>query len=173
MREPARAGTPGGRGWRARPSPVTPETGEPVLMFQLAGRYFAVDLTRVEQVLDYRRPTRTPQRPPHVEGVIEHRGRFFALTALRKRLGIPDPGPERPPIVLLTGIGPDPVQGLLVDQVLRVLTLARETVLAPPPRVFGIRAEFIRGVANAGGHPLVWLDAAKLLTSAEPVTLLA
>jgi len=157
---------------RARASSGTPETGEPVLMFQLAGRHFALDLLRVEQVLDYRRPTQTPRRPPNIEGVIEHRGRFFAVAALRKRLGIPDPGPERSPIVVLTGIGPDPVLGLLVDQVLRVLTLAREAVLPPPPRVFGIRAEFIRGVANAGGHPLVWLDAVKLLTSAEPVTLL-
>ena len=60
-----------------------------------------------------------------------------------------------------------------MDQVVRVLSLPVEKVLAPPPRVFGIRSEFIRGVANAGGRPVVWLDEAKLLTSAEPITLLA
>jgi len=157
---------------KARTS-ATSENGEPVLMFQLAGKNFALDLTRVEQVLDFYPPTPTPRRPPNIEGIIQHRGRFLAVTALRKRLGVTEPGPARPPIVLLTGIGPDPVLGLLVDQVFRVLTLARDAVLPPPPRVFGIRAEFIRGVANAAGHPLVWLDAAKLLGSAEPVTLLA
>jgi chemotaxis signal transduction protein len=39
--------------------------------------------------------------------------------------------------------------------------------------MLGIRAEFIRGVANAGGRPVVWLDEAKLFTSEEPITLLA
>jgi chemotaxis signal transduction protein len=84
-----------------------------------------------------------------------------------------DPGPAYPPIVLLTGIGQDPAVGLTVDQVMQVLSLPPEGVLAAPPRVFGIRAEYIHGVASEGGRPLVWLEVAKLLTSAEPVTLLA
>jgi purine-binding chemotaxis protein CheW len=145
----------------------------PVLTFQLAGKSFAVELTRVQQVVEYREPTRTPRRPPFVEGVIPHAGEFVPVVSLRKRLGYPEAGPSRPPIVLLTGIGEDPLVGVIVDQVLRVLPLPRDGVLAPPPRVFGIRAEFIRGVANAGGRPVVWLEAAKLLTSTEPVTLLA
>jgi len=39
--------------------------------------------------------------------------------------------------------------------------------------MFGIRAEFIRGVANEGGRPVVWLEDAKLLISPEPIGLLA
>jgi chemotaxis signal transduction protein len=57
--------------------------------------------------------------------------------------------------------------------VVRVVSLPADKVLPPPPRVFGIRAEFIRGVANAGGRPIVWLDETKLLTSAESITLVA
>lgn len=144
-----------------------------VLMFHVAGKQFAVDLARVQHILDYQPPTPTPRRPPHIEGVIEHQGRYLAVASLRRRLGIEEPGSARPAILLLTGIGADNLVGLMVDQVLRVLSLPSEKVLAPPPRVFGIRAEFIRGVANAGGRPVVWLDEAKLLTSAEPITLLA
>ena len=92
---------------------------------------------------------------------------------LRKRLGVEGPGPENPAILLLAGIGKDAMLGLMVDQVVRVLLLPAEKVLAPPPRVFGIRSDFIRGVANASGRPVVWLDETKLLTSAEPITLLA
>jgi len=43
----------------------------------------------------------------------------------------------------------------------------------PSPRVFGIRAEYIRGVANASGRPIVWLDIVKVLTATEGITLLA
>ena len=144
-----------------------------VVLFQLAGKSFAVELGQVEQIIDYRPPTKTPRRPPHVEGVIEHRGRYLALLNLRKRFGVAEAGPAHPAVLLITGAGPDPRVGLVVDQVLRVLSLPSDGVLTPPPRVFGIRAEYIRGVANAAGRPLVWLDVTKLLATAEAITLLA
>jgi purine-binding chemotaxis protein CheW len=144
-----------------------------VLMFLLAGRQFAVDLTRVQHILEYQAPTRTPRRPPFVEGIMQHKGRFLPVVSLRKRLGVEGPAPLHPAILLLAGIAGDSVVGVMVDQVLHVLSLPLEKVLAPPPRMLGIRAEFIRGVANAGGRPLVWLDETKLLTSDEPITLLA
>jgi purine-binding chemotaxis protein CheW len=144
-----------------------------VVLFQLAGKSFAVELCQVEQIIEYREPTKTPRRPPHVEGVIEHRGRYLAVLNLRKRLGVAEPGPAHPAVLLITGVGPDPRVGLVVDQVLRVLSLPSDGVLTPPPRVFGIRAEYIRGVANTGGRPLVWLDVTKLLATAEAITLLA
>jgi purine-binding chemotaxis protein CheW len=144
-----------------------------VLMFLVAGKQFAVDLDRVQHILDYQTPTRTPRRPLYVEGIIQHKGRFLPLVNLRKRLGVDQPDSENRAVLLLAGMGQDPLVGLMVDQVVRVLSLPADKVLAPPPRVFGIRAEFIRGVANAGGRPVVWLDEAKLLTSEEPITLLA
>jgi purine-binding chemotaxis protein CheW len=143
-----------------------------VLMFLVMGKQFAVDLNRVEQIIEYRPPTRTPRRPPCIEGVIEHRRRFCAVASLRQRLGVADPGPAHSAILLLRETDRDPLVGLVVDQVVRVISLPPDSVLPPPPRVFGIRAEFIRGVANAGGRPVVWLDEAKLLMSTEPVTLL-
>jgi purine-binding chemotaxis protein CheW len=142
-----------------------------VLMFLVTGKQFAIELSRVQHILDYQTPTRTPRRPLYVEGVIQHKGRCLPLMSLRWRFGVPEAGPENPAILLLRGIGQDPVVGLLVDQVVRVLSLPE--VLPPPRRVFGIRSEFIRGVANAGGRPVVWLDEAKLLTSDEPIILLA
>ncbi|MBI4735132.1 MAG: chemotaxis protein CheW [candidate division NC10 bacterium] len=144
-----------------------------VLMFLVAGKQFAVDLDRVQQILEYQPPTRTPRRPPNVEGIIRHKGRYLPLVSLRRRLGVEEPGSTSSAILLLSSIGRDPLVGLTVDQVLRVLLLAPDKLPPPPPRVFGIRVEFIRGVGNAGGRPVVWLDVVKLLTSDEPITLLA
>lgn len=144
-----------------------------LVLFQVAGRAFAVELGQVEQIIEYREPAKTPRRPPHVEGVMEHRGQFIAVLNLRMRFGVTGPGPAHPAVLVVTGAGPDPRVGLVVDQVLRVLSLPSDGVLTPPPRVFGIRADFIRGVANAGGRPLVWLDVTKLLAAVEPITLLA
>jgi purine-binding chemotaxis protein CheW len=144
-----------------------------VLLFFVGGKQFAVDLARVQHILDYQTPTRTPRRPPFVEGIIQHKTGYLPVVSLRKRLGVEGPGPVHPAILLLAGVGQDPVVGLIVDRVVRVVSLPADKVLPPPPRVFGIRAEFIRGVANAGGRPIVWLDETKLLTSAESITLVA
>jgi purine-binding chemotaxis protein CheW len=161
----------------AQANPKSGTTGQGVevrvVLFQVAGKSFAVDLARVEQIVEYREPTRTPRRPPYVEGVIEQRGVYLALVSLRRRFGLAEAGPAHPAILLLTGVGSDPLVGLVVDQALRVLSLPTEGVLSPPPRVFGIRAEYIRGVANAGGRPMVWLDIVKVLKATEPITLLA
>jgi purine-binding chemotaxis protein CheW len=147
--------------------------GTQVVLFQLAGKSFAVELDRVDQIIEYREPAKTPRRPAYVEGVAEYRGRYLAIVDLRKRFGVAEPAPAHPAVLVLKGVGPDPVVGLAVDQVLRVLPLPPDGVLNPPPRVFGIRAEYIRGVANAAGRPLVWLDLAKVLTTQEGITLLA
>jgi len=144
----------------------------PVLMFLVAGKQLAVELSRVQHVLDFQVPTRTPRRPPFVEGIIQHKGRYLPLVSLRKRLGVEGPGPGNPAILLLAGVGVDPIVGVVVDQVVRVVSVLSDKLLAPPPRVFGIRAEFIRAVANVGRRPAVWLDEARLLASTEPITLI-
>jgi purine-binding chemotaxis protein CheW len=150
-----------------------PRGSTQVVLFQLAGKSFAVELGQVDQIIDYREPAKTPRRPAYVEGVAEYRGRYLAIVDLRKRFGVTEPKPAHPAVLVLRGVGPDPVVGLVVDQVSRVLPLPSDGVLSPPPRVFGIRAEYIRGVANAAGRPLVWLDLARVLTSQDSITLLA
>ncbi len=143
-----------------------------VLIFQVAGRLFALDLEHMVQIVDYCRPTRTPRRPPYVDGVMEHRGLFLPVVSLRKRFGLADVGPAHPAVLVVKGVGHEPGVCLVVDGVHQVMTLPAESVLSPPPKVFGLRAEFIRGVANSGGRAIVWVDLARLLASTEPIRLL-
>ncbi len=143
-----------------------------LLLFRVAGRQFGVDLNQVEQILDVQPIAPTPRPPSSVEGILEYRGRFVAAVSLRKRLSVAAPAPAHPAVIVLHGVGPDGMVAVLVDQVLHVIRMSPDGILAPPPRVFGIRAEYIRGIGNAGGHPMVWLDVAKMLVSDEAITLL-
>ena len=143
-----------------------------LLLFRIAERQFGVELGQVEQILDAQPIAPTPRRPSFVEGILEYRGRFLAVASLRKRLGVASPAPEHPAVLVLRDVGPDGMVAFLVDQVLHVIRIPSDGILAPPPRVFGIRAEYIRGVGNAGGHPMVWLDVAKILASDEAIALL-
>jgi purine-binding chemotaxis protein CheW len=155
---------------QAKPGGASGE--QSLLLFRIAGRQFGVELGQVEQILDAQPIAPTPRRPSFVEGILEYRGRFLAVASLRKRLGVASPAPEHPAVLVLRNVGPDQMVALLVDQVLHVLRIPPEGILAPPPRVFGIRADYIRGIGNAEGHPMVWLDVSRMLASDEPIALL-
>jgi len=66
-------------------------------------------------------------------------------------------------------LGSLPVQGgTLPTQVMGVRV---DRLLPAPPQIFGIRAEYIRGVSKLGGRPVAWLATSRLLASAEPITM--
>ena len=112
-----------------------------LLLFEVAGKAFAVDLALVDRVIEASDAVRTPRRPPFVDGVVEDRGRYLAVFNLRRRFGLPEPPRSHAAIVLLRGLDVDPLIGLAVDRVLQVVTVATDAILTPPPRVFGIRAD--------------------------------
>lgn len=162
---------------RKGPSPKPPALpAVQLLVFQIGGKLFGVEIERLGQIIDFRRPTRTPRRPAYVDGVIAHRGAILPLFSLRRRLGLAPmspgaPGESRQAILVVRLPPDDRLVGVSVDAVFKVITLDPQGILTPPPKVFGIRSEFIRGVANIGGRPVVWLDQERLLSSSEEITL--
>lgn len=142
-----------------------------LLAFTVAGRFFALELPGIVEIIEYKEPTRTPKRPPFVEGVIEHRGQVMPLISLRKRLGAQEVTHIGSAVLLLKPSPSDQVVGLLVDAASKVIAFERKAILEPPPKVFGIRAEFIKGIATLEGRPVIWLDVPRLLSSQEEIAL--
>ncbi len=143
-----------------------------LLIFGVAGRLFALEIAEVVEIISFQGLTRIPRPLPHVEGVIAYRDRVIPLINLRRRLGAPakDSGPGAPILLLRSSLSSTPV-GLLVDSVLNVIAVDRRTLLEPPPKVFGIKAEFIKGIANMEGRPVIWLDVARLLSTTDEIVL--
>jgi chemotaxis signal transduction protein len=48
--------------------------------------------------------------------------------------------------------------GLSVDSVTRILSQNLEEVTEPPPKVQGVRSEYLKGVFNFNGKPLLWIN---------------
>lgn len=135
-----------------------------LLIFSLEERLFAVDLDKVVQIVGYIEPAVPPKRPPHVEGVIEFRGDFIPLMNLRKWLGLEGVAPlSKSVIVILTLAGQ--AVGLLVDSVVRVLPQNMEAVTEPPAKLQGVRSDYLQGVFNLNGRPLLWINDESLVAS--------
>lgn len=147
---------------------MNPETSEAAvrefLVFSVGERFFAVDLSQVIQIIDYTKPAIPPRRPPYIEGIIEFRGDFLPLMNLKKRMGFEGAAVSSKPVVVILGFRGEKV-GLIVDEVARFLSQNLETVTEPPPKLQGIRAEFLRGVFNFNGRPLLWINSESLIAS--------
>ncbi|MBI5166209.1 MAG: purine-binding chemotaxis protein CheW [candidate division NC10 bacterium] len=138
-----------------------------LVAFTIGGRLFATEIAEIKEIISYRRPTPTPKRPPFVEGMIEHKGQILPVISLRRRLGVTKGSAGA---ILLFRWGEKTV-GLSVDAAHKVVSVEPISILSPPPRLFGIKSDYIKGVTNLGGRPLIWLDHLKLLTSEEEIVL--
>ena len=121
---------------------VDHERTESYVVFRLGGESYALEVMRVQEVLDVTALTRVPGGPRSLRGLLQPAG--------PRRPGLRPPGPlraadetpGRAPSVLMVepDAGEPPVTGLLVDRVSDVLEFAPEDVQPPPQLGLGAAA---------------------------------
>lgn len=134
-----------------------------IVGFRVGQETFGVPIGSVQEILRPLPVTPVPGAPPHVEGVINLRGRIISIVDLRKRCGAPAEPQARNRIVVAETGGRS--IGLMVDSASEVLRIA-ENSIEPPASVFG-QAEpgFVTGVAKLANRLVILVDIAKLLAS--------
>jgi chemotaxis signal transduction protein len=131
------------------------------LAFELAGQVFAVDVTRVEVVLEAVPITRVPKASPHLRGVINYRGAVIPVADLRTRFGEgrTSSGPGTSIIVLQVRYGQEDMTiGMLADSVREVIELDAAKIERPPQVGSKIEDALIAGIGEKGGEFIVVLD---------------
>src|SRR4051794_32290726 len=139
-RETAGAGV-GGKG-TAMVDAVTepgsdPERTQSYVIFRLGGEGYALEVMRVQEVLDVKSLTQVPGGPRSLRGVLNLRGHVVPVYDLRVPFELPiDPNPARAPSVLMVESsnhgGDVHVTGLLVDRVSDVLEFPPEEIQPAP-----------------------------------------
>ncbi len=131
------------------------------LTFDLAGQCFAVDVSRVEVVLESMPITRVPKASEHLRGVINYRGSVIPVADMRTRFGEgrSPAGPGSSIIVLQLRYGPDEITiGMLADSVREVVDLGAELIERPPQIGSRIDDALVAGIARKGDEFIVMLD---------------
>lgn len=125
--------------------------------FSVADLAFAIEVTRVQEVLRYQAMTRVPLAPKIVRGLINLRGQIVMAVDLRERLGLPARAEgELPMNVVLRG-AEAPVS-LLVDQIGDVIEVANDTFEAPPSTMLAVEREIVEAVCKLPERLLLVLD---------------
>ncbi len=123
------------------------------LTFQVNGEMFAMPISAIKEIIEYREPTDVPLMPGFMRGVINLRGRVVPVIDLSVRFGRGPAVPTRRTCVVILELpheGSTQDIGVLVDAVSAVLEIA-DTDIEPPPS-FGakLRPDFISGMGKVG-----------------------
>jgi purine-binding chemotaxis protein CheW len=142
------------------------------LTFKLGEENFAIDVIKAQEVLDFVAPTRVPQTPSFMLGVINLRGSVVPVIDLRLKFGLRDGERTRDTCIIVMEIevdGERTVVGTLVDSVREVLDLNAEN-LEPPPRIgTRLKTEFIKAMGKLDGDFLIILDIDRVFSTNELV----
>lgn len=144
------------------------ERAQSYVIFRLGGEGYALEVMRVQEVLDVKTLTHVPGGPKSLQGVLNLRGHVVPVYDLRIPFELPiDPNPTRAPSVLMveSSTGQEVhVTGLLVDRVSDVLEFSPEEIQQPPQLGLGKATPFVRGLIRHQEGFLLVLDVDRVFT---------
>jgi purine-binding chemotaxis protein CheW len=138
------------------------ERAESFVVFQLGGEHYALEVARVQEVLDVAQMTHVPGSSPMLRGLFNLRGHVVPVWDLRAPFGLePAPPTGRGQCVLMVeaaGGATSRVSGLLVDRVSDVLEFLPEELQPVPTLGLGAVSSFVRGLIRHHERFLLALD---------------
>jgi purine-binding chemotaxis protein CheW len=139
------------------------------VIFRLGKEGYALEVMRVQEVLDMQSLTEVPGGPKYLLGVINLRGHVLPVYDLRMPFGLPKIAqPNQVPSVLIveTTLGSDiQVTGLVVDRVSDVLEFSPEEMQPPPQLGLGKATPFVRGLIRHQEGFLLVLDVDRVFST--------
>lgn len=136
-------------------------SGEQYLTFILENEQYAVDILCVEEIRSWENPTRIPNAPAHVKGVINMRGVIVPIVDLRIKFGIGTADYSDTTVVIVLSYESEEHSrtiGFVVDAVSDVLN-AEESEIKNAPAFGGIIPQhFVNGLVNVGEGVVTLLD---------------
>ncbi len=155
---------------------ATPDYYEPLagmrqfLSFFLDDEVFALDVSRIREVLDQTELTRVPRMPPFMRGVLNLRGSVVPVVDMRVRFGMGRVVETLDTCIIVAEIEMDgeiTVLGAMVDGVNEVFELAPDDLEAPPKMGAKLPTEFIEAMGRHDDGFIIILNADRVFSTDE------
>lgn len=138
--------------------------------FGLDQEVFAVPVTLVREILDYKEPFHVPNGPDYFLGLTDVRGQGVPTVDFRVRLGLPRAEPTLATRILILDL---PLAdrmltlGVVIDRVLSVTSFETAKIEAAPDIGVKWQSNYITGVVRQDDAFVVIVDIASIFTSDE------
>ncbi|NJD57754.1 MAG: chemotaxis protein CheW [Nitrospirae bacterium] len=140
------------------------------LTFRLEDEIFALDISKVREVLDFTSITKVPRTPEFMRGVINLRGSGVPVVDMRLKFGMSITERTVNTCIIIVEISVDgdtTVLGALADSVQEVIELEPQQI-EPAPRIgTRLKTDFIRGMGKRDEQFVIILDIDKIFSVDE------
>ena len=148
------------------------------LTFLLGQEYFAVNVTKVLEVLEKQDITKVPKTPPHILGIINFRGDILPVVDTRLKFNLPSQDLEDKNFVIVFDLSTENNKFIIAataDSVKDVIEILDNEIKSVPEMGISYNTKFISGAIRRNDEFILLLDIDKVfsLSDAESVQDLA
>jgi purine-binding chemotaxis protein CheW len=140
------------------------------LTFQLGDEVFALDVSRVREILEFTRITQVPKTPDYMKGVINLRGNVVPVVDMRLKLGLAETVKTVDTCIVVVEVlseGENIVMGALVDSVQEVIEIEHDQIEPAPKIGIQLNTDFVAGMGKKDDRFVIILNMDKVLSSDE------
>lgn len=143
---------------------------QPYLTFKLGIEVFALEVSKVREVLDFTTITKIPRTPDFLRGVINLRGSVVPVVDLRLGFGLESVEPTVNTCIIVVEVsmgGETIVVGALCDAVEEVIDIDAAHIQPPPRLGSAIQTDFIQGMGQRDNGFLMILNIDRVFSATD------
>ena len=144
------------------------------MTFKLANEEYGLEILKVREIIGLMEITRVPRTEEFIRGVINLRGKVIPVVDLRLKFGMPKTESTDQTVIIVVQYSlreTDFTMGILVDEVLEVISISAEQIEPPPSFGSTVDTEFILGIGKAEKRVIFLLDIGRVLTTDDARTI--
>jgi purine-binding chemotaxis protein CheW len=140
------------------------------LSFLVCGEKYAVNVSKVLEVLQKQYITKVPNAPSYIHGIINFRGDVVPVFETRGKFSLPDRPDDLSYVIIVLDLSQENENfriGAIVDKVKDVISID-DTEIKPVPRMSSsFKTEFLQGIYKLNEEFILMLDVEKVFTDEE------
>lgn len=141
---------------------------EPALVsaFYVGDGLYGINTMEVQEVVTLKKLTTVHHAPSYISGIINLRGQIVTVLDLAARLEIEREENSSDRYIMIVAWNSENV-GLIVDSVADTIQADSDQLLPLPANINGVQQKFLKGICQAGSHPIAILDINAVLNGDE------
>ena len=140
--------------------------GTQYVVFSINQQIFGIEISKIKEVLNYRKITPLPQAKGFVRGIINLRGAVIPVFDLREKFNLPAKEYTRFHVIIVVEIA-GRIMGIIVDEISDVLDILPEEFQTTGNLPSNLRQEYLKGVGKKQDEMIILLDIDRLLSPEE------
>jgi purine-binding chemotaxis protein CheW len=140
------------------------------LSFIVCGELFAVNVSRVLEVLQMQHITHVPNAPDCIKGIINFRGEVVPVSETRVKFTLPPRNDESAFVIIVLDLSRENEVfriGAIVDRVKDVITINNTEIKPVPAMSKDFNTDFLHGIFKLGNDFILLLDVDKVFSKEE------